>query len=135
VDSLHSTAIEVSGGSNMTKVIYFSMGLESAPLTWLESLKPDTIDSWEDLKKTFIDNFQGSMLRVGTRHDLLQVKQEENETLSSNTMRYFKMRATIANITNEDIIHYFQNGLSSKNIYCDFGRNRPMTVMELRDMM
>jgi hypothetical protein len=68
----------VSSGSNTTKVIYFQMALESAPLTWLESLKSDSIDSWEDLKKTFIDNFSGSMLRVGTRHELSQVKQEEN---------------------------------------------------------
>jgi hypothetical protein len=45
------------------------------------------------------------------------------------------MCATIGNITDEDVIHCFQNGLSSKNIYCDFGRNHPKTVMELRDMM
>jgi hypothetical protein len=32
------------------------MMLESASLTWLESLKPDSIKSWEDLKKTFTDN-------------------------------------------------------------------------------
>jgi hypothetical protein len=64
----YSTAIEVSGGSKTTKVIYFPMVLESAPLTWLERLKPDSIDYWEDLKKTFIDNFQGSMLHTGTRH-------------------------------------------------------------------
>jgi hypothetical protein len=41
----YSTAIEVSDSSNTTKVIYFQMALESAPLTWLESLKPDSIDS------------------------------------------------------------------------------------------
>jgi hypothetical protein len=64
----------VSGSSNTTTVIYFLVALESAPLTWLDSLKPDSINSWEDLKKTFIDYFQGSMLRVGTRHDLPQVK-------------------------------------------------------------
>jgi hypothetical protein len=52
----------VSGGSSTTKVIYFPMALESTPLTWLESLKEDSINSWEDLKKVFIDNFQGSML-------------------------------------------------------------------------
>jgi hypothetical protein len=46
------------------------MALESAQLTWLESLKLDSIDSREDLKNVFIDNFQGSMLWVGTRHDL-----------------------------------------------------------------
>jgi hypothetical protein len=45
------------------------------------------------------------------------------------------MRATIANITNKDVIRYFQNGLASKHIYHDFRRNRTTTVVELRDMM
>jgi hypothetical protein len=45
------------------------------------------------------------------------------------------MRATIANISDEDVIHCFQNGLGSNNIYCDFGRNRPKTVVELHDVM
>ena len=36
---IYSTAIEVAGGTNSTKVIYFPMALESAPLTWLESLR------------------------------------------------------------------------------------------------
>jgi hypothetical protein len=107
----------MSSGSNTTKVIYFPMALESAPLTWLKSLKPDSIDSWEDLKKTFIHNFQGSMLRAATCHDLSQVKQEGNETLRSYTRRFFEMRATIANITDKDVIHCFQNGLGSKKIY------------------
>jgi hypothetical protein len=53
----YSVAIEVSGGSNSTKALYFLVILESVPLTWLESLKPDSIDSWEDLKWAFIDNF------------------------------------------------------------------------------
>jgi hypothetical protein len=38
-------AIEVLGGSNSTKAIYFPMALEPVPLTWLESLKPNFIDS------------------------------------------------------------------------------------------
>jgi hypothetical protein len=45
------------------------------------------------------------------------------------------MHATIANITNEDVIHCFHNGLFSKNTYHDFGRNRPTTTVELHDMM
>jgi hypothetical protein len=53
----YSTAIEVAGGSNITKVIYFLMALDPAPLTWLESLNNNSIDSWERLKKVFIDNF------------------------------------------------------------------------------
>ena len=67
---IYLTAIEVVGGMNSTKAIYFPMALESAPLTWLESLKRDSIHSWEDLKKLFVDNFQGSIHRPATRHDL-----------------------------------------------------------------
>jgi hypothetical protein len=111
------------------------VALESAPLTWLESLKPNSIDSWEDLKRDFIDNFQGSMIRAGTRHDLSPVKQEMNETLWSYTRRFFETRATITNITDEDVIRCFQNGLFLKHTYHDFGRNCPTTAMELRDMM
>jgi hypothetical protein len=75
------------------------------------------------------------MIRAGTRHDLSQVKQEMNETLRSYTRCFFETRTTIANITVEDVIHCFQNGLFLKNTYHDFGRNRPTTTVELCDMM
>jgi hypothetical protein len=70
----YSTAIEVAGGSNITKVVYFPMDLDPAPLMWLESLSNNSIDSWERLKKVFIDYFQGAIARAGTHHDLAQCK-------------------------------------------------------------
>jgi hypothetical protein len=45
------------------------------------------------------------------------------------------MRATIANITDEDITRCFQNNLFSKHTYHDFGRNCLTTAVELHDMM
>jgi hypothetical protein len=57
------------------------MALDPAPLTWLESLSNNSINSWEGLKKVFIDNFQGVITRAGTRHDLAQCKQECNKLL------------------------------------------------------
>jgi hypothetical protein len=45
------------------------------------------------------------------------------------------MRATIANIIDEDVIRCFQNGLFSNPTYHDFGCNCPTTAVELRDMM
>jgi hypothetical protein len=38
------------------------MALDPAPLTWLESLSNNSTNSWERLKKVFIDNFQGRSL-------------------------------------------------------------------------
>ena len=42
---IYSQAIEVAGGDNITKVVYFPMALESPQLTWFESLQPNSIDS------------------------------------------------------------------------------------------
>jgi hypothetical protein len=131
----YSTAIEVAGGSNITKVIYFPMALDPAPLTWLESLNNNSIDSWERLKKVFIDNFQGAIARAGTRHNLAQCKQERNKLLRSYTHRFFNVRATIANISEEDMIDCFYNGITDPGIYRDFGRIRPKTIVGLHDMM
>jgi hypothetical protein len=111
------------------------MALDPAPLTWLESLSNNTIDSWERLKKVFIDNLQGAIARAGTRHDLAQCKQERNKLLRSYTHLFFDVRATIANILEEDIINCFYNGITDPGIYRDFGRNRPKTIAGLRDMM
>jgi hypothetical protein len=100
------------------------MALDPAPLTWLESLNNNSIDSWERLKKVFIDNFQGVITRAGSRHDLAQCKQERNELLRSYTRCFFDTQATIANISEEDIIDCFYNGITDPGIYRDFGRNR-----------
>jgi hypothetical protein len=97
------------------------MALDPAPLTWF--------------KKVFIDNFQGAITHAGTRHDLAQCKHERNELLRSYTRRFFDVRATIANISEEDIIDCFNNGITDPGIYRDFGRNRPKTVAGLHDMM
>jgi hypothetical protein len=131
----YSTAIEVVGGSNITKIVYFPMALDPAPLTWLESLSNNSIDSWKLLKKVFIDNFQGAITRVDTHHDFAQCKQERNELLRSYTHRFFDICATIVNISEEDIIDCFYNGITDPGIYRDFGQNRPKTVAGLRDMM
>jgi hypothetical protein len=45
------------------------------------------------------------------------------------------VQATIANISEKDIIDCFYNGLTDPGIYRDFGWNRLKTVTELRDMM
>jgi hypothetical protein len=58
----YSTVIDVAGGSNITKVIYFPMALDPALLTWLESLSNNSIDSWERLKKSSSTTSRGRSL-------------------------------------------------------------------------
>jgi len=107
----------------------------NVPFTWLESLKRESIHSWEDLKKAFIDNFQGSLHWVATHHALAMCKQEPGEPLRSYVKRFFDTRATISNVSDEDIVHYFHDGITTQSLYRDFGRNRPYIVVKLRNMM
>ena len=62
-------------------------------------------------------------------------KQEQGETIRSYVKCFFDTRATIANVADDDIIDYFHDGITVQSLYHDFGRNRPKTVVELRDMM
>jgi len=57
-------------------------------------------------------------------------KQEQGESIRSYIKRFFDTRATIPNVAD-----YFQSGITVQSLYCDFGRNRPKTVVDLRDMM
>jgi len=91
--------------------------------------------SWDDLKQAFIDNFQGSLHRVDTRHALSMCKQEQGESIRSYVKRFFDTRATIPNVADDDVIDYFQSGITIQSLYHDFGRNRSKMVVELCDMM
>ena len=91
---LYSTAVSVAGGDTNTKVIYFPMALEPAPLTW------------DDLKKAFINNFQGSLHRVATRHALSMINQEQGKSIRSYVKRFFETRDTIPNVADDDVIDY-----------------------------
>ena len=93
---LYSTAVSVAGGDTNTKLLYL-----------LESFARESIHSWDDLKKAFIDNFQGSLHRVATRHALSMCKQEQGESIRSYVKRFFDTRATIPNIADDDVIDYF----------------------------
>ena len=117
------------------KVAYFPLALEPAQLLWLDSLPENIIDSWPTLRRLFIDNFQGVMTRAGTRHDLSQCKQNKNESLQEYTKCFFKKRTTIANISDDNIIDCFCQGLFYRFTFRDFECQRPWSIMELRDMM
>jgi hypothetical protein len=49
---------------------YFTMMLEGPARTWLKSLPPNSINTWAELKDSFIKNFQGTCKQPLTIVDL-----------------------------------------------------------------
>jgi hypothetical protein len=85
----YTLSIKNTGGNNDTKCLYFPFFLDEAPLTWLQSLEKYSIDKCDQLMEQFTSNFAGTMVRSGTRMDLVVVKQEQGETLRQYMRRFF----------------------------------------------
>ena len=52
-------------------------------------------------------------------------KQEPDEAIRSYIKHFIDTRATIANVSDEDVIHYFHDVITTQSLYHDFGRNHP----------
>jgi len=78
---------------------------------------------------------QEGVRRKLPRHALSMIKQEQGESIRSYVKHFFDTRATIPNVADDNVIDYFQSGITVQSLYRDFGCNRPKTVLDLRDMM
>jgi hypothetical protein len=67
--------------------------------------------------------------------DLAMVKQEQGETLRKYMWRFFDKRATIVDVTDNEVIDLFQDGLYHRRTFEDFGRCRPSSITHLKDMI
>ena len=65
----YATAMQVSGGYTDITVNYFSVMLKPSMMNWLTSLQSDIIDSWDNLKRMFIENYKATCEQPGTKHD------------------------------------------------------------------
>jgi len=46
---IYSQSIELAGGDDDIKALFFPMALEAMPLQWFDKLRPRSIRGWEDL--------------------------------------------------------------------------------------
>jgi hypothetical protein len=67
--------------------------------------------------------------------DLAMIKQEQGETLHNYMRRFFDKRATVVDVTDKEVIDLFQDGLYHRRTFEDFGRRRPRSIPNLKDMI
>lgn len=103
----YSSVVEAAGGNDTTMMLNFPDVMEQTPLTWLESLCPDSIDSWHALKKAFVTNYQGSFEGPGNKYDLRSCKQRHDESLREFNRRFWAIKATCVPIPDNEVTDYF----------------------------
>jgi hypothetical protein len=68
-------------GDDDIKTLFFPMALETMPLQWFDKLNPGSIQNWEDLQRSFCENFTGIITHPITHAELKGLKQKGGESL------------------------------------------------------
>ena len=110
---------------------YLPIMLTSTTMNWFTSLAPDSIGSWEDLKRIFTNNYMATCRRPGTKHDLNRINQKLSELLRSYIRRFSEMRNSIPNITEAEVITAFVRGLHHRELRSKFNRKPPTGIGEM----
>jgi hypothetical protein len=75
------------GTYNSLKVRLFSLSLSGTAFAWFSSLAPNSIDSWDQLKKKFHDHFFSGSYQLKLT-DLTSVRQSKKEWVSDYLKRF-----------------------------------------------
>ena len=107
---------------------YLPIMIMPTAMKWFTSLAPDSIGSWEELKKVFTDNYMATCTRPGTKHDLNRINQKPSELLRSYIRRFSEIRNSIPNITEAKVITAFIRGLHHRELRSKFNRKPPTGI-------
>jgi hypothetical protein len=67
--------------------------------------------------------------------DMAMVKHEQGETLRKYMRRFFDKRATVVDVTDNEVINLFQDSLYHHRTFEDFGHRCPSSITKLNDMI
>ena len=111
---IYSQSIELAGGDDNIKTLFFPMALETMPLQWFDKLNPGSIRNWEDLQRAFCENFAGIITHPITHAELKGLKQKGGESLRDYYRRFGELRAQVHDITEREVIEAFSHRIMAK---------------------
>ena len=129
---LYEITMRVTGGSEDMMANYLPIMLNQSMNNWLLSLRVDSIESWDDLKKVFVANYMATCQQPGTKDDLEKLHQTSREPLRSFIKHFSETRNSIPNINDSEAINALTKELLyheqlHRKLYC----KRPTTIGEL----
>ena len=110
---------------------YLPVMLSDPVLTWLISLPADSIDSWDDLKKAFVENYRSTYKSPSSKFDLARMYQKSGETLRSFIRRFSEKRNSIPNIAEVEVINAFINGIHNADLRNKLNRKPPTRIGDM----
>ena len=98
---------------------------------WFRKIPPNTIGSFEELSKLFVNNFIGGQRHKCSSSSLLTIEQGENESLHSIITRFNKEALTVDKMDDKLLLAAFHNRVSSDLFIHKLYNQEPQTMAEL----
>ena len=80
---------------------------------WFSKIPPNSISSFEELSKLFVNNFIGGQRHKRSSSNLLTIEQGENEILWSFITRFNREALSVDEVVDKLLLAAFHNGVNS----------------------
>ena len=132
--TLYEITVKVTGEDEDVMANYLPVMLNQSANNWLLSMHENSIQSWDNLKKVFTDNYMATYKQPRTNYDLEKLHQSSGESLCDFIRRFSETRNFVPNITDAEAIATFTKGLRHEQLHNKLYRKRPTTIDELIQM-
>ena len=104
------TTMHLQGVPNKIMCRAFPTTLKGPARVWFSKMPPNSISSFEELSKLFVNNFIGGQRYKRSSSSLLTIEQGENESLRSFITRFNQEALTVDEVDDKLLFH---NGVNS----------------------
>ena len=91
----------------------FPTTLKGPAQVWFSKITHNTVSSFEELSKLFVNNFIGGQRHKLSSSSLLTIEQRENESLRSFITRFNREALTVDEVDDKLLLVAFHNGVNS----------------------
>ena len=109
----------------------FPTTLKGPAWVWFSKMPPNTVSSFEELSKLFVNNFIGGQRHKRSLSSLLTIEQGENESLRSFITRFNREVLTVDEVDDKLLLAAFHNGVNFDLFIHKLYEKKPQSMAEL----
>ena len=109
----------------------FPTTLKGPAQVWFSKIPPNSVSSFEELSKLFVNNFIGGQRHKCSSSSLLTIEQGENESLRSFITRFNREALTMDEVDDKLLLAAFHNGVNFDLFIHKLYEKEPQSMAEL----
>ena len=125
------TTMHLHGIPNKIMCRAFLTILKGSAWVWFSKIPPNSVSSFEELSKLFVNNFIGGQRHKHSSSSLLTIKQGENESLRSFITHFNREALSVDEVDDKLLLAAFHNGVNLDLFIHKLYEKEPQSMVEL----